>query len=97
MLYDKKTSGACKQMGYARCPAVSAEWAPDGRHFFAATTSPRLRVDNNVKVMVIYWCLLPLILLYSSLPNVRRRDPPPDPPATDIWLTLYENSDCIRS
>jgi len=29
---------------------VDIDWSPDGEHFFLATTSPRLRVDNRVKV-----------------------------------------------
>eukprot|EP00927_Polykrikos_kofoidii_P083650 TRINITY_DN8617_c2_g1_i1.p1 TRINITY_DN8617_c2_g1~~TRINITY_DN8617_c2_g1_i1.p1 ORF type:complete len:655 (+),score=171.33 TRINITY_DN8617_c2_g1_i1:54-2018(+) len=43
-----------KKLGTARleCCVVSA-WAPDGRHFMAATTSPRMRVDNKV-VMYSY-------------------------------------------
>ncbi|CAJ0585877.1 unnamed protein product, partial [Mesorhabditis spiculigera] len=26
------------------------EWAPDGRHFLTATTTPRLRIDNNYRL-----------------------------------------------
>jgi hypothetical protein len=29
---------------------VSAQWSPCGRYFLTATTSPRLRVDNGLKV-----------------------------------------------
>ncbi|PNW80053.1 hypothetical protein CHLRE_08g375900v5 [Chlamydomonas reinhardtii] len=54
MLFDKKTSGSCKQMGAVRSPAVSAEWSPCGRLLLTATTAPRLRVDNNVKVFTYY-------------------------------------------
>lgn len=54
MLWDKKTNGACKQMGATRCPAVSAEWSPDGRSLLVATTAPRLRVDNSFKVISYY-------------------------------------------
>ncbi|GLI68138.1 hypothetical protein VaNZ11_012474 [Volvox africanus] len=54
VFYDKKTSGTCKQMGAVRSPAVSAEWSPDGRLLLTATTSPRLRVDNNVKVFTYF-------------------------------------------
>eukprot|EP00746_Dinoflagellata_sp_MGD_P014422 gnl/MRDRNA2_/MRDRNA2_131590_c0_seq1.p1 gnl/MRDRNA2_/MRDRNA2_131590_c0~~gnl/MRDRNA2_/MRDRNA2_131590_c0_seq1.p1 ORF type:complete len:627 (+),score=155.00 gnl/MRDRNA2_/MRDRNA2_131590_c0_seq1:100-1980(+) len=40
-----------KVMGSVRmeCCVVS-EWSPDGRHFLAATTSPRMRVDNNIRI-----------------------------------------------
>ncbi|KXZ56093.1 hypothetical protein GPECTOR_2g975 [Gonium pectorale] len=54
VFYDKKTSGTCKQMGAVRSPAVAAEWSPDGRLLLAATTAPRLRVDNNLKVFTYY-------------------------------------------
>merc|ERR1719409_594678 len=29
---------------------VVPEWSPDGRHFIGATTSPRMRVDNCIKI-----------------------------------------------
>ncbi|GAX75533.1 hypothetical protein CEUSTIGMA_g2976.t1 [Chlamydomonas eustigma] len=54
IFYDKKASGTCKQMGAVRCPAVTAEWSPDGRHLLTATTAPRLRVDNGYKVFTYY-------------------------------------------
>ncbi|EFJ45878.1 eukaryotic translation initiation factor [Volvox carteri f. nagariensis] len=54
VFYDKKTSGTCKQMGAVRSPAVSAEWSPDGRLLLTATTAPRLRVDNNIKVFTYH-------------------------------------------
>ncbi|KAG2484504.1 hypothetical protein HYH03_016647 [Edaphochlamys debaryana] len=54
VFYDRKASGSCKQMGAVRSPAVSAEWSPDGRLLLTATTAPRLRVDNNVKVFTYY-------------------------------------------
>ncbi len=54
VFYDKKSSGTCKQMGAVRSPAVAAEWSPDGRLLLTATTAPRLRVDNNVKVFTYY-------------------------------------------
>lgn len=33
--------------------ASHCEWSPDGRYILTATLSPRLRVDNSVK---IWWC-----------------------------------------
>eukprot|EP00438_Fugacium_kawagutii_P032073 Skav203850 [mRNA] locus=scaffold3841:51741:53639:- [translate_table: standard] len=33
----------------ANC-TVSAEWAPDGRHFLTAVLAPRMRVDNGLSV-----------------------------------------------
>eukprot|EP00920_Eleutheroschizon_duboscqi_P009241 GHVT01021109.1.p1 GENE.GHVT01021109.1~~GHVT01021109.1.p1 ORF type:complete len:314 (-),score=41.97 GHVT01021109.1:662-1603(-) len=41
-----------KTIGVTKAPmCVICEFAPDGRHFLAATTSPRLRVDNCIKVL----------------------------------------------
>lgn len=54
VLYDKKTSGTCKQMGAVRAPAVTLEWSPDGRSLLTATTAPRMRVDNNIKVYTYF-------------------------------------------
>lgn len=51
LLFDKKASGTCKQMGAARLPSVSMEWSPDGRHIMIATTAPRLRVDNKTQIL----------------------------------------------
>jgi uncharacterized protein with WD repeat len=41
-------------MGAVRCPAVTAEWSPSGRHLLTATTAPRMRVDNVFKVFTYY-------------------------------------------
>lgn len=40
-----------KRMGSTRAEAVSCAWSPCGRLFLTATLSPRLRVDNNVRVL----------------------------------------------
>lgn len=45
---------ACRQISAVRNPAVSCQWSPDGRHLLTATTAPRLRVDNNFKVLTYY-------------------------------------------
>jgi translation initiation factor 2A len=51
VFYNKLNKGVCKQMGATRSgSAVSASWSPCGRYFMTATTAPRLRVDNNVRV-----------------------------------------------
>lgn len=44
-----------KQLGAARldCCVVSS-WSPDGRHFLAATTAPRMRMDN--KIVIYDYC-----------------------------------------
>ncbi|CAD7701889.1 unnamed protein product [Ostreobium quekettii] len=54
IFFDKKSSGTCKRMGSVRCPSVSLEWAPDGRHVLTALTAPRLRVDNGFQVLTYY-------------------------------------------
>lgn len=54
IFYDKKASGTCRQMGAVRCPSVTAEWSPDGRSLLTATTAPRLRVDNALRVFTYY-------------------------------------------
>lgn len=44
------------QKDYAKVTTIEAsnasvcEWSPDGRHILTATTSPRLRVDNGVRI-----------------------------------------------
>ncbi len=54
MLFDKKTSGTCKLMAKTRCEAVDCAWSPCGRYLMTATTAPRLRVDNGIKVFTYY-------------------------------------------
>lgn len=44
---------SCDFVRVSNCQAdctVSAEWAPDGRHFLTAVLFPRMRVDNGVSV-----------------------------------------------
>jgi hypothetical protein len=51
VFYNKMNKGVCKQMGATRSgSAVTASWSPCGRYLMTATTAPRLRVDNNVRV-----------------------------------------------
>ena len=44
------------EKGYAKLATIEAsntsvcEWSPDGKHILTATTSPRLRVDNGVRI-----------------------------------------------
>lgn len=44
------------QKDYAKVATIEAsnasvcEWSPDGKHILTATTSPRLRVDNGIKI-----------------------------------------------
>lgn len=54
VFFDKKASGACKQMGAVRCEAVTLSWSPCGRYVLAATIAPRLRVDNRLNVFTYY-------------------------------------------
>jgi len=40
-----------QKMGSIRMECcVTCGWAPDGRHFLSATTSPRMRVDNKIEL-----------------------------------------------
>jgi len=49
--YDKKADSKCKPMGSCRANnGVSLQWSPCGRYVLAATTAPRLRVDNGVQI-----------------------------------------------
>jgi uncharacterized protein with WD repeat len=51
VFFNKLAKGNCKQMGKTRSgSSVTASWSPCGRYFLTATTAPRLRVDNNVRV-----------------------------------------------
>mmetsp|Transcript_31531 Transcript_31531/g.57290 ORF Transcript_31531/g.57290 Transcript_31531/m.57290 type:complete len:604 (-) Transcript_31531:203-2014(-) len=49
--FEKKRDGKCYALGKVRSPAVTAEWSPDGRHLLLATTAPRMRVDNQYRVL----------------------------------------------
>mmetsp|Transcript_115390 Transcript_115390/g.372848 ORF Transcript_115390/g.372848 Transcript_115390/m.372848 type:complete len:771 (+) Transcript_115390:155-2467(+) len=43
----------CDFVRVSSCQAnctVSAEWAPDGRHFLTSVLAPRMRVDNNASI-----------------------------------------------
>lgn len=45
--------GKCNYVRVSSCQAnctVSAEWAPDGRHFLTAVLFPRMRVDNGLTI-----------------------------------------------
>jgi len=50
--FEVSEEGKCTLLGSCRqnC-VVTTEWSPCGRHLLLATTSPRLRVDNNFKVL----------------------------------------------
>jgi translation initiation factor 2A len=51
VFFNKLAKGNCKQMGSTRSgSSVTAAWSPCGRYFLTATTAPRLRVDNNIRV-----------------------------------------------
>eukprot|EP01068_Selenidium_serpulae_P003197 Selendium_serpulae@DN2937_c0_g1_i1.p1 len=48
IVWSHRTSSKVSEIR-ARC-TVECDWAPDGRHLLAATTCPRLRMDNCVKI-----------------------------------------------
>jgi len=50
---DDADEEKCDYVRVASCQAnctVSAEWAPDGRHFLTSVLAPRMRVDNGVSI-----------------------------------------------
>lgn len=48
-IYDRER-GMTKITTIEASNASVCEWSPDGQHILTATTSPRLRVDNGVKI-----------------------------------------------
>lgn len=54
VFWDKKNNGSCRRIATVRCPSVTMEWSPCGRHILTAITAPRLRVDNAFKVYTYY-------------------------------------------
>src|SRR5690349_13441661 len=48
-IYDREKS-MTKLATIEATNASVCEWSPDGRYIMTATTSPRLRVDNGVKI-----------------------------------------------
>lgn len=56
--------------------ATFCEWSPDGQHILTATTSPRLRVDNGVKIWH-YTGPLMYVEALDELYNVCWRPQPP--------------------
>ncbi|GMH45057.1 hypothetical protein BSKO_13014 [Bryopsis sp. KO-2023] len=54
VFWDKKNNGSCRRITTVRCPSVTMEWSPCGRHILTAITAPRLRVDNAFKVYTYY-------------------------------------------
>ncbi|KAK6509382.1 hypothetical protein TWF481_004131 [Arthrobotrys musiformis] len=48
-IYDR-VNGMRKITTFEASNATVCRWSPDGKHILTATTSPRLRVDNGVKV-----------------------------------------------
>ncbi|SJK86300.1 Eukaryotic translation initiation factor eIF2A [Babesia microti strain RI] len=83
-IWDTKT---LKKLSTTTAPcSVSCEFTSDARHFVTATTNPRMRVDNCIKIYN-YWCELLEILPFDELyfVNLRplshmfeSRDPSPD-------------------
>jgi len=47
---DEQQNELVKMASCEAACTVSAEWAPDGRHFMTAVLAPRMRVDNGVTV-----------------------------------------------
>ncbi|TKA78978.1 hypothetical protein B0A55_02556 [Friedmanniomyces simplex] len=76
----------------------SCEWSPDGRHILTATTSPRLRVDNGIRIWHVAGGLMyneefvelyhvvwrPQSTLQHPLENPLHPAPTPHPSALDF-------------
>lgn len=60
-IYDR-VNGMRKLASFECSNSTVCLWSPDGKHFLTATTSPRLRVDNGVKV----WYALTGELMYTE-------------------------------
>eukprot|EP00435_Cladocopium_sp_Y103_P006199 s3508_g2.t1 len=68
---------------------VVCGWAPDGRHFLAATTAPRMRVDNKIEIYDYLGSLLGkldfeelLLAGWRPRPRGAFQDRPPSPGRT---------------
>ncbi|KAF3906364.1 hypothetical protein ABW20_dc0104297 [Dactylellina cionopaga] len=60
-VYDR-VNAMRKIASFEASNATVCRWSPDGKHVLTATTSPRLRVDNGVKV----WYALTGDLMYTT-------------------------------
>ncbi|KAJ6261794.1 Eukaryotic translation initiation factor [Drechslerella dactyloides] len=60
-IYDR-INGMRKLATFEASNATVCRWSPDGKHVLTATTSPRLRVDNGVKI----WYALTGDLMYTE-------------------------------
>ncbi|KAF3907105.1 hypothetical protein ABW21_db0203039 [Orbilia brochopaga] len=60
-IYDR-INGMRKLATFEASNATVCKWSPDGKHVLTATTSPRLRVDNGVKI----WYALTGDLMYNE-------------------------------
>ncbi|KAF3942061.1 hypothetical protein ABW19_dt0202568 [Dactylella cylindrospora] len=95
-VYDR-INGMRKLATFEASNATVCLWSPDGKHILTATTSPRLRVDNGVKV----WYALTGDLMYaeemselyevvwrpqdvSKFPLAATLPPPPTPHASAV-------------
>lgn len=78
VFFGRTDKGLSKISASEASCSVSAEWAPDGRHFMTASLAPRMRVDNCLNV----WCSLRgtivADLAFDELLEVQWRPEPPD-------------------
>ena len=88
-IYDRRTLTKITSIDAAN--TSHCEWSPDGRFLLTATLSPRLRVDNGIK---IWHCSGPLLHvqltdeLYQASWRPTHSDalPPFPPPANELLL-----------
>jgi len=75
-IYDRQTLK--KVVTFEAPNTVHCEWSPDGRFLMCATLSPRLRVDNGIKVYHFTGSLMhvqEILELYQVRPRSHRRRP----------------------
>ena len=82
-IYDRQ-AGMKKICTIEASNASVCEWSPDGRHILTATTSPRLRVDNGVKIWhytggLMYTIDLDELYHVTWLPQSASMHPLPNP------------------
>eukprot|EP00929_Paragymnodinium_shiwhaense_P063122 TRINITY_DN31554_c0_g1_i1.p1 TRINITY_DN31554_c0_g1~~TRINITY_DN31554_c0_g1_i1.p1 ORF type:complete len:638 (+),score=197.96 TRINITY_DN31554_c0_g1_i1:136-2049(+) len=89
--WDKPAQKLLNTVRFECC--VVSQWAPDGRHFLAATTAPRMRVDN--KIVMYDYCgnmlgTMPFEELLNASFRPMARGKYPDRPASPERIKAAE-------
>lgn len=104
VIYDRPVNGSCVPIGRTRCEAVVCSWSPAGRHLMCATTSPRLRVDNGIKMFTYFGEKVsskPFEVLLDAqwlpVPEETFQDRPPSPGRQAIATTSATASEAPKA